>query len=200
MTTPLHVSPRTDAAPMAFTAGEFIRGAIYAWLWFLLFSTLAIVPIGGVMSWIALIYTVPWSVGALILGSPLAYGLGLFLQHNPSIPSHAASFTAFAALIGIVTTSLAAFAPWSGLQGSLNAGYTSLIVAVCVSATIAVPLGWWQTARRALRHDQNAQHDPARNLLRASPPMTPVGVQGGRSQVNASVPARTQDRVTLRPN
>lgn len=154
-TRPRVLSPRTDAVPMAFTAGEFIRGALYAWLWFLLFSTLALVPIGGMMSWIALVYTGPWSVGALPLGSPLAYGLGRVLQHNPSVPLHIALFSAFGAFVGIVTTALAVFAPWSGLYGSLNAGYTYMIVAVCVSATIAVPLGWWQTARRALRRDQN---------------------------------------------
>ncbi len=155
MTAPTRVSPRTDAAPMAFTAGEFIRGALYAWLWFLLLSTLTFVPIAGPMSWIALVYTGPWSVGALILGSPLAYGLGRLLERSPSVLLHAALFTLFGALVGIVTTAFAVSAPWSGLHGSLNPGYTIFIVAVCVSAAIAVPLGWWQTATRALRRDQH---------------------------------------------
>lgn len=156
-------SPRTPHKPMAFTAGEFTRGALYAWLWFLLISTLAFVPFLGLASWIALIFTGPWSVGALLLGSPLAFGLGRVLQHNPSMPLHAVIFTGFGALLGISTTALAAFAPWSNLHESSDAGFILFYATVSLSASIAVPLGWRQTAHRALRRDQtNPAPQPAR--------------------------------------
>lgn len=148
-------SPRNDQKPMAFTTWEFIRGAIVAWGGFLVLSTIAFAPFMGFYALFALFYTVPWAVGALIVGSPLAYGLGWVLQRSPSMLLHASLFTLLGAWIGVVTTAIALSPAWSTMLGSSGSGLTFPVVAVCASAAIAVPLGWWLTARCALRFDRD---------------------------------------------
>lgn len=56
---------------MKFTRLEFVRGAIAAWVWFLILHQVALIPLGG-YGLLALYATLPWSVGALLLGSPVA--------------------------------------------------------------------------------------------------------------------------------
>lgn len=150
----LRVSPRTDAAPMAFTAREFLRGAISAWGWFIVFSTVAHIPLAGYYFWLVLFFIVPWSLGALLVGSPLAYGLGWGMRGIPSVPVHAAMFALFGAVVAITTTALAVLLPGLSLGGLSVANYAFSITAVCVASAVAVPLGWWQSARRALRRDR----------------------------------------------
>jgi hypothetical protein len=152
MSLPGRRSTRTVDAPMSFTPGEFIRGALYAWLWFLLFANAVHIPLFGLWFFYVLYYTLPWSIGALVVGSVPAYLLGTALRRRTSLRLHAGLFTLFGASVGVVTTTLAFTVPWSSLYE--GAGVYSLSTAlVCACATIAVPLGWWQTARRALRRD-----------------------------------------------
>ena len=139
---------------MAFTMREFLRGAISAWGWFIVFSTAAHLPIAGFYFWLVLYCTVPWSLGALLVGSLIAYGLGWSLRGIPSVPVHVAMFTLLGAVVGIATTALAVLPPGSALTGLNAEDYRFSIVVVCTASTIAVPLGWWQTARRALRLDR----------------------------------------------
>ncbi|UIN31761.1 hypothetical protein [Microbacterium binotii] len=150
---PTRPSPRTNAAPMAFTFREFARGACMAWLWFLLFSTLASAAMLYSGALIALIYAVPWSLAALLIGSPLAYGLGWMLRTAASVPLHLVAFTVFGAVVGIGTTTLAFTAPWSDLSGDGMNAVSVPAVAMWIAATIAVPLGWRFTSKRALRGD-----------------------------------------------
>jgi hypothetical protein len=153
MTTVERLSPRTDAAPMAFTAAEFFRGAIAAWLWFLALSMVVLLPFLSYMFWLSLWYTVPWSLGALAVGSPLAYGLGILLRRVTSVPTHLVAFTVLGAGIGAATTALALFS--QGFDSSSSPGaYFWPGALVTAAAAAAVSLGWWHTARRALRRDR----------------------------------------------
>lgn len=144
-------SPRTDDRPMAFTTGEFWRGAVYAWFWFLIISTAAHTPVLFTMTPVVLWFTIPWSAGALLVGALPAYALGRGLQTNGSFKIHATAFTVFGAVIGMATTAVALFAPWSSLAGPNAAVYWIPVAIVCAASAIAVPLGWYQTARLALR-------------------------------------------------
>lgn len=182
MSSQLHVSPRTVSEPMAFTGVEFMRGALYAWLWFLVFSTVAHLPVAGFFVFFVLFTTVPWSMAALFIGSGFAYGLGRCLTRRRSLLLHASLFTVFGACVGLVTTRLAIFSPTSGLNESTS--YS--IVAVCIAATIAVPLGWWQTASRALQRDR-AQ--PAR-------PVHPIPAQPERDSALRNVLADENPKVS----
>lgn len=155
-------SPRTDAAPMAFTAGEFVRGALYAWGLFLGLSTLAFVPLFLSMFWLPLYVTLPWSLGALLIGAPIAYVLGRMLLRVHSLVVHVVAFTTFGAAVGVATTALAMAAEWTGLSQPSFTGYAVPMIVVCAAATAAVPLGWWLTASRALRRDESGP--PARTF------------------------------------
>lgn len=138
---------------MAFTFREFARGACVAWVWFLLFSTLASTAIFHWGALIALMYAVPWSLAALLIGSPLAYGLGRVMRSIASVPGHLVVFTAFGAVVGISTTTIAFTAPWSDLSGDGMSAVSVPAVAMWIAATVAVPLGWRFTSKRALRGD-----------------------------------------------
>ncbi|GAA2449266.1 hypothetical protein [Agromyces soli] len=162
-------SPRTAERPMAFTFGEFARGAGMAWLAFQLAFPLVyalIVFVGGVVDpsssdplsssigfgfyavFVTFLYQTPWTLGALVFGGILAWLLGLALQRVPAFGWHLAAFAALGALIGVV-------ASWSAF-GALGGGaFVVQLPAVAVSAA-AVAFGWWWTARRALRADAAA--------------------------------------------
>lgn len=124
-----------------------------AWLWFLLLSTLASAAMFQSALPIAVMYAVPWSVAALFIGSPLAYALGWMMRRTASIPRHLVAFTAFGAVVGIGTTTVAFAAPWSDLSGDGMNAVSVPAVAMWIAATVAVPLGWRFTSKRALRGD-----------------------------------------------
>lgn len=138
---------------MAFTFREFARGACRAWLWFLLLSTLASTAMLHWGALVALMYAVPWSVAALLIGSPLACALGWMMRRTASVPRHLVAFTAFGAVVGIGTTTVAFAAPWSDLSGDGMNAVSVPAVAMWIAATVAVPLGWRFTSKRALRGD-----------------------------------------------
>lgn len=165
---------RTSALPMAFSAGEFIRGALLAWLVFMLLAPImfmvAVAIIGAPASvgdflfsavFIALMgaFTIlPWAVGALAIGSPLAFLLGRSLRRTGRISVHLLLFTAFGLLLGLVSAAVAVpvidaadvdtGGYWEGVLAVLH-----FVVGAVLASTIAVPLGWWITARLALRAD-----------------------------------------------
>jgi hypothetical protein len=140
---------------MRFTRAEFFRGAIAAWVWFLVLHQLALLLPLAFMGWIGLWATVPWSLGALVVGAPIAYGLGMLMRRQSQIIRHVAAFSAFGLGIGAVTTFLAV---WSQPQWLGASGYISpSTVLVALSAAPAVALGWWHTARRALAADRGRE-------------------------------------------
>lgn len=149
-------SPRTAELPMAFTPREFVRGALMAWAWFLILSTVFFIPLFFVWFWFPAMYTVPFSLAALMIGSIPAYALGLALRGIAAVPVHLAAFTVFGLIVGVATTSVAL--PLLGM-GSSTWGEALLSLhslAVILAATVAVPLGWWHTARRALHPSSEA--------------------------------------------
>lgn len=162
-------TPRTAERPMAFTFGEFARGAGLAWLAFqlafpLLYAVVGIVagllapsssdPVGQSLAFgiASVFYTflsqTPWTLGALVFGGILAWLLGWALQRVPAFGWHLAAFAALGALIGVV-------ASWSAFGAMGGGALVVQLPAVAVSAA-AVAFGWWWTARRALRADAAA--------------------------------------------
>ncbi|MFE6255616.1 hypothetical protein [Agromyces sp. NPDC057865] len=151
-------SLRTAERPMAFTFGEFMRGAFFACGWFWLFS-LACFPIAAAMGWYdlatwvtATFYTavlggvivVPAAMlAALIVWSPIAYVLGWSLRRVGSFRAHLTAFAALGLVIG-TTSASAVFLVFFTAQ---PAG----AIPFAVAAALAVPLGWYRTARFAVR-------------------------------------------------
>ncbi|UOQ90740.1 hypothetical protein MUN74_07510 [Agromyces endophyticus] len=148
---------------MAFTFGEFARGAMWAWWtfqWVYLLANLAVDVVvaffahGSSMS-LGLFWSVfafLWSVGALLLlGGPLAWLLGRSLRRVPRSFWHLIAFGALGLVVGAVTTLVAT--QWFGfwpVWSSLSAMSTAI---AAVSTAIAVAFGWRRTAKRALAGD-----------------------------------------------
>ena len=145
--------PRTESAPMDFTAEEFIRGALAAWFWFLGISTLVLAPMLLCMVVVVPLYSVPWSLGALIVGSPIAYAIAKSLRKVSSVAVHLVVFGAFGAGIGLATM-------WAAGAFSIEEGFATFLsaphVAMVASATMAVVLGWRRGARRILLRTRSA--------------------------------------------
>src|SRR5690554_2853650 len=107
---------RSEQRPMAFTAWEFLRGAIAAWVLFLVIAPLLNVAATSLLSFIAngsgelaggvspnfVVYAallalltvfLPWSLGALVVvGIPSAYLLGRRLRTVSAMSSHLLAF------------------------------------------------------------------------------------------------------------
>jgi hypothetical protein len=149
------IRPRSDSEPMTFTRSEFLRGAIAAWVWFLILHQVALLfPLVG-YGWFALYATLPWSVGALVLGSPFAYVLGLRLRKQSRVAWHLVAFTVLGLIVGTTATLLALWLPAWGIPSHSEYGALDTpAVLVAASAGPAVALGWWHTARRALAADR----------------------------------------------
>lgn len=141
---------------MRFTGGDFAAGAVTAWVLFLILHQLALlVPLWG-YGIAGLGYTLPWSAGALLVGSPLAYLLGWTLRREPSIAVHLVAFSLLGAIIGAGTTALAlSMSPPWGLGIGFESALTPAVI-VAASAVPAVALGWWTAARSALLDDKRS--------------------------------------------
>ncbi|MCR2814606.1 hypothetical protein [Microbacterium jiangjiandongii] len=137
--------PRTDLLPMAFTTAEFVRGAMAAWIGFIAFATCGYALVLQAFVVVAAVFYLPWSVGALIVGAPAAYLLGWSLRRIRPMIVHVLAFGALGAGIGLVATALFLL-----VRGDGDGGALYYLVNVALSA-VCVPLGWYWTARRALR-------------------------------------------------
>ena len=143
--------PRTDSASMDFMTEEFIRGALAAWFWFLGISTLALAPVLTLMVLVVPIYSVPWSLGALLVGSPIAYAIAKGLRNVSSVAVHMIAFGLFGAAVGIATMWAATWAAGPLSLEECLATFLSLPYLVMVAAaSISVLLGWRRGARRIL--------------------------------------------------
>jgi hypothetical protein len=140
------LSVRTAAEPMAFTAGEFWRGALSAWLWFLGLSTLGFLPWLFMALHIVLLYTVPWSIAGMLIGLAPAFGLGRALRRVASVPVHIVVFTVFGAALGVGMTTIALAVMGGGYGGSAVFWLVPIVASVA-----AVPLGWLRGSRDARR-------------------------------------------------
>lgn len=174
-------SPRTAALPMAFTGQEFARGALAAWGWFLaLFAPVAclhyaVYVVSGPTSYwsvsstgFAMIpvvllagycYVVPWSLAGLLVGMPLAYGIGLALRRVGNRIIHLAVFGALGALVGAAATTAGALWNYSA-AGTLPPEAVWAVAIYAALTAVSVALGWSFTVSRALRADARSDPDP----------------------------------------
>ncbi|MHA7984249.1 hypothetical protein ACX9R5_00455 [Rathayibacter sp. CAU 1779] len=179
-----HGSPRTPESPRTFTLQEFIGGAARAWLWFQLFGATTSLLIGLVVCaidptefallpmflFVGALSGIPTSVGAAIVFSPFAYGLGRRLQHIGRDRVHVVAFTVFGLGAGVLTALL--FGLGWGLVTGVAPWYFGLSVFTCAYApasAVAVPLGWWGASRRALREDEERSAWAAVSFVSTTP-------------------------------
>ncbi|WP_102192206.1 hypothetical protein [Microbacterium aurantiacum] len=153
---------------MAFTRDELARGAFSAWGIFmgLMLGGLIIMFIGSgfqsapTSGWGSLIGTALGiglfagiiggviSLLAMALGMPVAWLLGRALRRVAALGIHLLVYSAF----GIVIGAAAMWAVSLLFPGGVIENSVGWIVAG--SAFVAVPAGWWLTARSALREDR----------------------------------------------
>ena len=106
----VYTGPRTPELPMAFTAWEFIRGALITYGLFLAFTAVMWIWL-GIGAVIAIIYVAPFGFASLILvGSPMALLTGMLLRREERSAVHLA---------------------WHGLVG-LVAGGAGVVFALCI--------------------------------------------------------------------
>ena len=171
MSAAVWVSPRSAERPMAFTYGELARGALIAWGAFVVLLLIAFfVPtlmIPGaltgqyvlssllVMTSVIIIYGGLFSFVAMLVGSPLAWLIARTLTRVRAIPVHVAIFFLLGAVIGVLAILVLGLVFPNSVDG-IQWPISALII---VPAALAVPFGWWRSARRALRKDRGA-HRP----------------------------------------
>ncbi|UYO98576.1 hypothetical protein OED01_07685 [Microbacterium sp. M28] len=153
-------SPRTSEEPMAFTRDEFSAGALRSWALFVglfvgLFSLRTITMSGGaplaalgfvavVSGWVALLCAAISAIGLVVL-MPALWLVARSLRRERRIVVHAVVYV----LVGIGVAAGAA-----ALAHFFADGILDLTGITAVAAAVAVPVGWWLTARRALLRDR----------------------------------------------
>lgn len=166
---PLPRALRTVDQPMAFTPDEMLRGALIAWGTFLALLAAGLVvlglgtalssgrlDLGGVGPFIMLVLFV-LLLAAIASGVVMSFGLLLVraiarsLRTVRSFTAHLAVYSFLGILVGFlylaVVTSGRPFGVMEFLPGGAVIAYPAL------AAAVALPFGWWRTARRALRED-----------------------------------------------
>lgn len=160
---------RTPEAPMAFTWGEFVRGAGWAWWTFqwmfpLSYPVMLIVmalwspnpfeSMANAVSWAFLgilmsaFYALPWSIGTLVLiGGPSAWVLGLAFRRVESFRVHLVAFALLGALVGAVVGWIA------GTSMTIAASAAAFAIDGAIVTGASVAYGWRRTATRALADD-----------------------------------------------
>jgi len=161
---------------MAFTAWEFIRGALLTYVYFL---PLTIIPflvmfaggilhpdrIGGIVEdpevllgtlslWaFMLLPSATWGAAALVPAALVALGIGLGLRRNPRRGVHALAHGAWGLGVGVLVAGLVMGA-WS--FGGDAIGLLPTVLGFGVAVGLAAALAWWTTAALALRRDARA--------------------------------------------
>lgn len=149
----------TERGPMDFTRHEFWRGVWASWCIFLLSMTVALITVGLVESGppfgppgssiaVLLIYGVPIggviSLVVMLLGAPLAWGLGRLLAKTESVAVHLLVYAALGVVVGasvIVIPQLL-----NGSDGLVLA--TPFALAIMSVCAVSVAGGWaWIFAR-----------------------------------------------------
>lgn len=148
-------SPRTVAQPMAFTRGEFVRGAISAWLWaigILIVGWTVAIPFWGLLS---AIYVLPAATIALVVFAAPTWFVAHTLRRVASVAVHTVALATIGVVIGIVaTTALVA----TGTAGYIPFG--ALAMSNALAAALAMVLGWRRGARAVLRSRTPEPADP----------------------------------------
>lgn len=166
---PLPRTLRTADQPMAFTPDEMLRGALIAWGTFLALLAAGFVVLGlasslssgrldpGAVGPFIMLMLFALFLAAIASGVVMSFGLLLIraiassLRTVRSFAAHLAVYSFLGILIGFlylaVVTSGHPFEVMTFLPGSALVAYPAL------AAAVALPFGWWWTARRALRDD-----------------------------------------------
>lgn len=144
-------APRSLSTPMAFSRGEFVRGAIRAWVCFLCVDLLVWLfvyfPFGVIYAGIA---APPASGIALVVFATPAWLLGHALRRIPQPALHHASFGAFGVAVGLTSTHVFAMV-LSGSTAVDASAIWPLYLVNAAAASIAVVVGWRHGARAVLR-------------------------------------------------
>ena len=122
---------------MAFGGWEFVRGALAAWLIFLVLQQIALR--GAVLPLLPIV--IPFTIVTLLVWWFPAFMLGQVMRRQSRVAWHVLAFFAYGAAIGYVTTSLL-----------YPIAYDPYLHALC--SGIAVALGWWLSAHHALAVDR----------------------------------------------
>lgn len=173
--------PRTQRSatqPMAFTSDELLRGGCATWVIFmiLLIGASAISAIGSAIdasqtnlspgndlaSSVSLALVLPLIVGifggiiaaiVMVFGVLLARPIGYAMRRVRSIPLHLLVYSGLGLLVAaLYLTVISGGHPLAVLTYGISSG-TIFVLFPGIAAAVAVPLGWWWTARRALRED-----------------------------------------------
>ena len=142
-------SVRTAAEPMAFTNGEFLRGAVTAWLLFVAFDAVAFGTLffpSGLM--LVAVVAAPVSFLALLVFAMPAWWLGRSLRRQRRVAVHLTVFAGFGLVVALLSTA----AYFLMATGTVSVESASLLlwlpnVVAGVSATL---LGWRRGARAVL--------------------------------------------------
>ncbi|GAA4195803.1 hypothetical protein GCM10022219_21450 [Microbacterium oryzae] len=153
-------SPRTPEHPAAFTRGELLFGALRAVLWFLGSSTLFYALTMQAAAVFALIYSVPFSLGAAVVGTPLAALIGFALRGVRARWIHLAVFALYGLAVGFAAVRL-----FDALNHGFGLTFTTLGLVTIALAGGSVALGRQHAFARADRLD--------------APPTWPVRVAPG---------------------
>lgn len=170
----IRATTRTPEEPLAFTRAELWRGGRRAWYVFLLeLAALLIVPsivneltipadqrYGSYLSLVpiyvvyGLVIGAPVSFLAMLAATPVAGVIGSAMRHVPSLLLHALAQVA----VGAATGALVGFLLAIGVSGNSPADqlWTAaswLMLWGAILTALAAVLGWWSTARTALRED-----------------------------------------------
>ena len=156
--------PRTPELPMAFTAWEFIRGALLTYAFFLVSTAVVWLWATPWASFIAVTYVAPFGLASLVLvGAPLALLTGVLLRRETSIVAHVLwhGFVGLIAGGAGVLIALSVTGPdgvWS--FGPPHLPDFSLLASVWVIAVVealltigSAMLGWRCTSWKALRSE-----------------------------------------------
>jgi hypothetical protein len=173
--------PRTQRSatqPMAFTSDELLRGGCATWVIFmmLLIGAGAISSIGSaidasqknlssgsdIASTVSLALVFLLIVGifggiiaaiVMVFGVLIARPIGYAMRRVRSIPLHLLVYSGLGLVVAaLYLTVISSGHPLAVLTYGISSG-TIFILFPGIAAAVAVPLGWWWTARRALRED-----------------------------------------------
>lgn len=159
-------SPRTADEPMAFTPLDLAKGALWAWLAFMILLELGLMvfaiiaqasaPSGAFLATgyaiiLMLGYSALYAGGigmvVTVVVTPVAWMLGRMLRRHKAIRLHLLAYTALGGMIAGLAAGYLTAIGWN-----VAIAVQHPVVAICFAATvISVPIGWWISARGALR-------------------------------------------------
>jgi hypothetical protein len=143
------LSPRTPDHPAAFTRGELLFGALRAVIWFLGSSTLFYALTLQVGALFALIYSVSFSLGAALVGTPIAALIGYAVRGVHARWIHLTLFALYGLAVGFAALRL-----FDALNHGFGLTFSTLGLVTIALAGGSVALGRQHAFARADRLDR----------------------------------------------